>query len=72
MGIEKVRIYSCDTRGCDATAIHQKDKLPAGWEWWHVKWPAGGGVRIKVAESHSYDMYLFCPKCSMSTDTPHV
>jgi hypothetical protein len=70
MGIEKVRIAICDTRGCGARDIHQKDKLSPGWEWWHVKWLLQH--RIKVAESHAYDMYLFCPKCSNSTEAPDV
>jgi len=72
MGIEKVRLAICDTRGCGAKDFHQKDKLSPGWEWWHVKYPLVKGPRIKVAESHSFDMYLFCPKCSNSTEAPDV
>lgn len=72
MGIDKVRMATCDTRGCGATKIHIKDRLPPGWEWWHITWPISGGQRIKVSVAKAYDMYLLCPKCGASEEIPDV
>jgi hypothetical protein len=72
MGTAKIRMSTCDARGCGTNAIHVKDRLPLGWEWWHITWPLTGGLRIKLAVSKAYDMYLLCPACSASEEIPDV
>ena len=61
MGIKKVRLYECDTRGCESVVFDAFDRMPKGWGWRAVVHREG--TLVKVLETHAYSMFLFCPVC---------
>ena len=66
MGIEKVRIYECDSRCCTTTVVGVLNRMPTHWAWRAVVYRKG--KKVKVAETHSYSMFLFCPACMARED----
>lgn len=61
MGIHKVRLYECDSVDCESVVFDAFLRMPKGWSWRHVTYREG--KQVKVIETHSHDMYLFCPLC---------
>lgn len=72
MGIHKVRMYECDTRNCTSVVFDAFNRMPEGWAWRHVAYR--DGKYVKVVETHSYAMFLFCPICmdKENTDVPEL
>ena len=66
MGIHKVRLYECDSRNCESVVFDAFNRMPKGWAWRHVTYR--DGKKVKVIETHSYCMYLFCGLCMEKED----
>ena len=67
MGIEKVRMYECDTRGCESVVFDAFDRMPKGWAWRHVTYR--DGKLVKLVETRAYSTFLFCPICMEKEET---